>query len=326
MTAIFAPLRLGLALFLLLLPGLATAAFFFDRDIEYIDVNLDEVSNNFNRSITVNFKTVCEFSGCNPVGRGQDYRLGVSSQDEGEGRGKPQLGNSGLSGFLKRVRFQSDTGRKYTIYNNGWSNWSQLFYAPELIARDRVVTFFELGLKKRGLKNLKPGEYKSVYIIGLDDELINYHDTLEIRIHKKESRTTRISNLKDVSLTQGTAGNYEARSMSFCVYVSDGGKYLLRANGVHTDYNNQFNLSQGNPEESTIRWRPVSGYHYLDGYSVVNGSRIINAGVVPGNGKAGNQRENFWVSSNSPSKRPYCINPLPLAAPSGKGISQLSPA
>ena len=74
---------------------------------------------------------------------------------------------------------------------------------------------------------------------------LDYHDTLEVRIRKKENRTAKISNLKDVSLSQSSAGNYDARTMSFCVYVSDGGQYLLRANGGHTDHNNEFNLSQG---------------------------------------------------------------------------------
>ncbi len=244
MNSILAPLRVWLAISLLWLSGTTKAAFFFDRDIEFIDVNLDEVGNNFNRTINVRFKTVCELSGCNPVGRGQDYRFGVSSQDEGEGRGKPSLNRDGLSTFLRRVRFQSETGRKYTIYNNGWNNWSSLFEAPEKVAKERTVTF-ELRLKKSGLTDLQPGQYKSVYLVGLDDEQTQYHDTLEIRIRKKANRTAKISNLKDVSLTQGSAGNYDARTMSFCVYVSDGGQYLLRANGGHTDHNNEFNLSQG---------------------------------------------------------------------------------
>ncbi len=237
-------LRFVLTVLMLLFSGLTSAAFFFDRDIEYIDVNLDEVGNNFNRSITVQFKTVCELSGCNPVGRGQDYRFGVSSHDEGEGRGKPSLNRDGLSTFLRRVRFQSEAGRKYTIYNNGWNNWSSLFEAPETVAIERTITF-ELRLKKSGLTGLQPGQYKSVYLIGLDDEQTQYHDTLEIRIRKKANRTAKISNLKDVSLTHGSAGNYDARTMSFCVYVSDGGQYLLRANAGHTDHNNEFNLSQG---------------------------------------------------------------------------------
>ena len=103
-------LRFVLTVLMLLFSGLTSAAFFFDRDIEYIDVNLDEVGNNFNRYITVQFKTVCELSGCNPVGRGQDYRFGVSSQDEGEGRGK---------------RFSQPGWALYFFEKSKLSNWSR---------------------------------------------------------------------------------------------------------------------------------------------------------------------------------------------------------
>ncbi len=76
--------------------------------------------------------------------------------------------------------------------------------------------------------------------------------------------------------------------MPFCIYVTDGDQYVLRANGNNDDYKNQFNLINGNdrvvykmdfsPDHSIwqLNVRPGDNL-YGSGSSIENCSNAYNA-------------------------------------------------
>ncbi len=70
-------------LFYISLP--AFPAFYLDREIEYIDINLDEVGNRFTRTISFSFMSVCNVDQSFPdcIGEEHNYKFGLSLNNEG---------------------------------------------------------------------------------------------------------------------------------------------------------------------------------------------------------------------------------------------------
>ena len=248
------------------LPLNALGAFYFDRDLVEIEVDLDNASDTINKTITVTFLSSCQLSSCGWAYY-QDYRMGVSNRSMGDGEwgGRPDLDQSGGEDFLSRVVY-----RNRDIYPDR-NGWSKLFELPREDAR-WLDAEFDIRLNKSGLMSLKPGESRSFYIIGLDDESTRFRDTLEVRVIRKGNTKVKISGLEDVALDQQTL----TRTMAFCVYVSENGWYRLKASsqagaaasrfqltnraGVFVDYQLDFRRWGG------INWQPMVPDTFYNGY------------------------------------------------------------
>ncbi|WP_419533603.1 hypothetical protein [Endozoicomonas sp.] len=243
-------------LFFLFTSQPAFSAFYIDREIEYIDVDLDEVSSQFTRTVTVSFMSVCNvdqgFPNC--IGEEHSYKFGLSQKDAGENNSfslftpspAPDLDHRDLNNVVANASYSTQGA---DIPTNG-GDWTDTFEINQPQGTWRTASF-ELTLKRGSLKNnLAPGEYQSIYLVGRDvgfvgGEIYNLWETLEIRIRRADNRKVKISQLKDVDLTEYNNSQSRAEQMPFCIYVTDGDQYVLRANGSNDDFKNKFNLING---------------------------------------------------------------------------------
>lgn len=234
----------------LLLIEPVSAAFYFNksREVIAIDPNNEE---DLEQVITVDFKSVCELSGCNPGGKEQDYRFGISStyvspSQSGSGNdSRPSLRhNKWMRDNFTSVRYQQKT-----IPNSG-REWSPLFRIDRESAAWRPATVM-FKFDKSILNETPTGQCKNFYLVGLDDESIRFWDALEICLRKTDDLKMKISHLRDINLSEENNSSENGHIMPFCVYVSNGSDYTLQTTGRHVDNFNKFNLSNGN---DTIRY------------------------------------------------------------------------
>ncbi len=249
--------RPSLAFFFLLFTSQpAFPAFYIDREIEYIDVDLDEVDSQFTRTVTVSFMSVCNVDqgllAC--LGEEHNYQFGLSLNDKGENnvfsllspRPAPELDHGQLNSIVANASYSTQGADIPT--NAG--DWSDAFELNQQQGVWRTASF-DLTFKRGKLKNdLAPGEYQSIYLVGLDTGFIglgvyNFWETMEIRLRRSDNRKVKVSKLKDVNLTEYNNSQNSAEELPFCVYVTDGDQYVLRANGSNDDYKNKFNLKNG---------------------------------------------------------------------------------
>ena len=283
--------RFAIVLYLLaILPvSQAFAAFYFDRSIEYINVNADEISGStFTRSITVKFKSVCELSGCEPQGGEQDYRFGLSLKNEGSGEVDywPLYLHHRINRAYLRdtvTKANSSTNGRLPITNstssrNAWSRGDKIDLSPAIW---RSVTF-DFTFRKSALAALKIVESTSIFLVGQDYEHTRFWDTIDICLKRKDNRTVKISKLKPIILKKSNDSVNRAVKMPFCVYVSDGSEYTLRANGEHDDHYNRYNMTNGSdnvaykvdftPQSANTGWKELKPGNNLTGV----GSNDIN--------------------------------------------------
>ncbi|KEI70066.1 hypothetical protein [Endozoicomonas elysicola] len=239
-------------IFLLFTSQPGFSAFYLDREIEYIDVDLDEVGNRFTRTITFSFMSVCNVDLFNCLGREHSYQFGLSLNNEGENNTvslfpppAPVLDHGELNSYVASARY-TNRGADIPIVAGSWSETFEL--------NEQQGVWYEaslnLNLKEGRLKNLAPGEYQSIYLVGRDigfvgGEIYNLWETMEIRIRRADNRKVKISKLKDVDLTEYNNSQSRAEEMPFCIHVTDGDQYVLRANGSNDDFKNKFNLING---------------------------------------------------------------------------------
>ncbi len=241
-----------------LLPLLAisqavTGAFYFDRDIEYVEIDLSEgTSNVITKNVSLNFRSICtaDTGNCQPVGSGQRFWLGASDQSAiaGEITSRPTLivGDDWTERIKKiQVRVDNQFNNKL-IYNGNKANWAKSGNVDEPNASEKTAEF-TLSFKRSELQALNVGDFFSIYIYGTDNRPLSYLDVVEVRVRINESKQLKISRLQDVVLNDSNT-NANPFNMDFCVYVSGDvadRDYLIRANGLHEGQDNRFKLVNG---------------------------------------------------------------------------------
>lgn len=80
------------------------------------------------------------------------------------------------------------------------------------------------------LQQAQPGTYSGSFSVDVGQELEGYHDEVHFTVHLP--RMVRISGLQDVVLSdRGPNDDRYQQSVPFCVFVSGGGDYRIRASG-----------------------------------------------------------------------------------------------
>ena len=80
------------------------------------------------------------------------------------------------------------------------------------------------------LQQAQPGTYSGSFSVDVGQELEGYHDEVHFTVHLP--RMVRISGLQDVVLSdRGPKDDRYRQSVPFCVFVSGGGGYRIRASG-----------------------------------------------------------------------------------------------
>ena len=307
-----------ISLLTLILSNSALAVFYFDRDIEYLNIDLSNwPSDNVEASIVVNFRSFCfpdkDNSTCNPSGRGQQYQLGISDQGD-TSRPTTILPSLNIGNELKKlvknftVSVGSDITDKVLLQGNK-ARWvkSGNLDEPAVVEKSAV---FSMRLHKQKLQDLADSaETFSIFIYGVSEAPLNYQDVLEVRIRADSSTQVKISQLKDIQLTEDNIGSGRAVNMEFCVYVSGSlfapRGYFIRANGLHEDNSNNFNLKNGDNTavyKMSFHHRPwiLSGWEGPE--AVVSGASIKGRGSIQENcenySNTINARLSIYLESN----------------------------